>query len=300
MYDIIVIGAGPAGLVASIYARRAGKSVCVIESNTIGGQIASSPRVENFPTHKSISGIEIGDMLFEQSTALGTNIELEEVVGVEKRGNLYVVKTKGPTFEAKAVIIATGAKHRHLGVEREDEFVGEGVGYCVVCDGEFYKNKNVAIVGGGNSAIQSAIYLSGICKHVIMLQNLDFLTGENALVLEIKSKKNVSFRFGTVVSKLHGEKSLSAITVKSKLGEEKIEIDGLFVSIGQIPETSAFKGIVDIDDKGYIIADENCRTREKGIFVAGDCRTKRVRQLTTAMADGTTAAIWACAYVDTL
>lgn len=300
MYDIIIIGAGPAGLVASIYARRAGKSVCVIESNTIGGQISSSPKVENFPTHRTISGIEIGDKLFDQTIALGTTLELEEVVGVEKKGKSFLVKTKGPTFESKSVIIATGAKHRHLGIEREDEFVGEGVGYCVVCDGEFYKDKDVAIVGGGNSALQSAIYLSNICRHITILQNLDFLTGESALIEDVRAKKNISFRFGTVVSKLHGDSSLSSITIKSKSGEERMNIDGLFVSIGQIPETVAFRKIVDIDENGYIIADENCKTRESGVFVAGDCRTKRVRQLTTAMSDGTTAAIGACGFVDSL
>lgn len=300
MFDIAIIGGGPAGLTASIYALRAKKKVLLIEGNTIGGQISSSPRVDNFPGFKSISGAELGDKLFEQASELGLEFEFANVLSVKQENNINIIETDTGVFEAKALIIATGAKHRHLGVENEEKFIGNGIGYCVVCDGEFYAGKDVAVVGGGNSALQSAIYLSNICKSVTILQNLDFLTGEESLIEEVKSKENVLIKLGVVVSKLIGDKDLQEVEISNNNIKEKIKIDGLFVSIGQVPQNEIFKGLVELDEKGYIVANESCLTSNPSIFVAGDCRTKSIRQLTTAVADGSVASISACSYVDKL
>ena len=299
MFDIIIVGGGPAGLTASIYALRAKKKVLLIEGNSIGGQIASSPRVDNFPGFKSISGAELGERLFDQATELGLEFEFANVIAVSQNNNSNIIQTDNGVFESKAIIVATGAKHRHLGVENEEKLIGNGVGYCVVCDGEFYSGKDVAVVGGGNSALQSAIYLSNICKSVTILQNLDFLTGEESLIDEVASKDNVSTRLGVVVSKLIGEEALEQVEISDKNNaREIINVDGLFVSIGQVPQNEIFKNLVELDDRGYIIASENCVTSNESIFVAGDCRTKNIRQVTTAVADGTVASIAACSYID--
>ena len=299
MFDIIIIGGGPAGLTASIYALRAKKKVLLIEGNSIGGQIASSPRVDNFPGFKSISGAELGERLFDQATELGIEFEFANVIAVSQNNNSNIIQTDNGVFESKAIIVATGAKHRHLGVENEEKLIGNGVGYCVVCDGEFYSGKDVAVVGGGNSALQSAIYLSNICKSVTILQNLDFLTGEESLIDEVASKDNVSSRLGVVVSKLIGEEALQQVEISDKNNaREIINVDGLFVSIGQVPQNEIFRNLVELDDRGYIIASENCVTSNESIFVAGDCRTKNIRQVTTAVADGTVASIAACSYID--
>ena len=300
MYDIAVIGAGPSGLTAAVYASRAGKKVLIIESSSIGGQIASSPKVENFPTYKSISGMELGDKLFEQATSLGAELELAEIIDVKKTDRGFELIHSGGKFVAKSVIIATGAKHRTLGLDREEEFVGNGVGYCVVCDGEFYRGKDVAIVGGGNTALQSAIYLSNICRRVIILQNLAFLTGEKMYIDQLKTKKNVLTVLSTVVTKLNGSDKLESVEIETSGKKQTLKLDGLFINIGQKPETNAFKNVCDINEYGYIVADESCTTKTSGLFVAGDCRTKRIRQLTTAVGDGSIAAISACSYVDSL
>jgi len=300
MYDIAVIGAGPSGLTAAVYATRAGKKVLIIESTSIGGQIASSPKVENFPTYKSISGMELGDKLFEQATSLGAELELAEITNVKKTDKGFELVHDGGKFEAKSVIIATGAKHRKLGLSNEEDFVGNGVGYCVVCDGEFYRGKDVAIVGGGNTALQSAIYLSNICRRVIILQNLAFLTGEKTYVEQLKTKKNVLTVLNTVVTKLNGSDKLESVEINNNGNRQILKLDGLFINIGQQPDTKAFKNVCDINEYGYIIADESCTTKTPGVFVAGDCRTKRIRQLTTAVGDGSIAAISACSYVDSL
>ncbi len=299
MFDIIVIGGGPAGLTASIYALRAKKSVLLIEGSVIGGQISSSPRVDNFPGFKSISGADLGEKLFDQALALGLEVEFANVTSLTQENNINKVATDNGDFEAMSVIIATGAKHRKLNVENEDKFIGNGVGYCVVCDGDFYAGKDVAVVGGGNSALQGAIYLSNICKSVTILQNLDFLTGEQSLIEEVKTKKNVSIMLGVVVSQLIGENSLEEIEVTANNSvKSRMNIDGLFVSIGQIPQNDIFKDLVELDERGYIISTETCLTTNPSIFVAGDCRTKTIRQLTTAVADGSVASIAACGYVD--
>lgn len=304
MYDIIVIGAGPAGLTAALYARRAEKSVLLIEKSTFGGQITHSPRVENYPGFLAMSGNELADKLFEQVTYHGADIELDEVKSVEKSDTGFTVVTESSSFEGKSVIIATGSKHRMLGIDREEEFVGEGVSYCAVCDGAFYKGKTVAIIGGGNTALQEAVLLSEGCKKVYVIQNLDFLTGEGALQAAVSKRDNVEVILSSVALELVGDSEITGIKIVNvNSGEEtKIDLDGIFVAIGQQPENEPFANIVELNDYGYVSAGEDClpKTSYAGIFVAGDCRTKSVRQVTTATADGAVAALAATRYVDSL
>ena len=304
MYDIIIIGAGPAGMTAALYARRAEKSVLLIEKSTFGGQITHSPRVENYPGFLAMSGNEFAEKLLDQVTTHGADIEFDEVTSVTPFENYYSVATGGGEFFAKSVIIATGSKHRSLGIEREDDFVGEGVSYCAVCDGAFYKGKTVAIIGGGNTALQEAVLLSDGCKKVYVVQNLDFLTGEGALQAAISKRDNVEVILGSVVTEFIGENEITGIMIRDEKSgvESELALDGIFVAIGQKPENEPFENIVKLDSYGYISAGENClpQTDYKGIFVAGDCRTKAVRQVTTASADGAIAALSACRYVDSL
>jgi len=304
MYDIIIIGAGPAGMTAALYARRAEKSVLLIEKSSFGGQITHSPRVENYPGFLAMSGNEFAEKLLDQVTTHGADIEFNEVTAVTPFDGGYTVATLDGEFFGKSVILATGSKHRSLGIEREEEFVGEGVSYCAVCDGAFYKGKTVAIIGGGNTALQEAVLLSDGCKKVYVVQNLDFLTGEGALQLAVSKRDNVEVILSSVVTKLLGDSEISGIRIRSeKSGEETdIALDGIFVAIGQKPENEPFENVVKLDSYGYITAGENClpETEYKGIFVAGDCRTKAVRQVTTASADGAVAALAACRYVDSL
>ena len=304
MYDIIIVGAGPAGLTAALYARRAEKTVLLIEKSTFGGQITHSPRVENYPTQMALSGSELAEKLFEQVISHGADIELDEVKSIEKGDTGYNVTTEYTCFQAKSVIIATGSRHRPLGLPDEEELVGEGVSYCAVCDGAFYKDKTVAIIGGGNTALQEAVLLSDGCKRVYVIQNLDFLTGEESLSSIIAKRDNVEVILSTVVTELVNDGGLKAIKIKNTAtGEEsELSLDGVFVAIGQIPENEPFKNVVALDERGYVSAGEDCipKTELSGIFVAGDCRTKAVRQVTTAAADGSVAALAACRYVDSL
>ena len=305
MYDIIIIGAGPAGLTAAIYARRAEKSVLLIEKATFGGQITHSPRVENYPGFVSLSGSELGEKLFEQAMALGTDIELDTVTGISgEAGHLTITCEGGSAFEGKTAIIATGSRHRDLGLENEEKFVGEGISYCAVCDGAFYKGKTVAVIGGGNSALQEAVLLSEGCTHVTVVQNLPYLTGEPSLQNILAGRDNVSFIYSTVVAGILGSDTFEGLLLRNvETGEETtLTVDGTFVCIGQIPENSAFADVVKLNDYGYVAAGEDCRpeTAIPGVFVAGDCRTKSIRQVTTATADGAVAALAACRYLDTL
>ena len=305
MYDIIIIGAGPAGLTAAIYARRAEKSVLLIEKATFGGQITHSPRVENYPGFVSLSGSELGEKLFEQALALGTDIELDTVTGISgEAGHLTVTCEGGSAFEGKTAIIATGSRHRDLGLENEDTFVGEGISYCAVCDGAFYKGKTVAVIGGGNSALQEAVLLSEGCTHVTVVQNLPYLTGEPSLQNILAGRDNVSFIYSTVVAGILGGDTFEGLLLRNVDTNEEttLTVDGTFVCIGQIPENSAFADVVKLNDYGYVAAGEDCRpeTTIPGVFVAGDCRTKSIRQVTTATADGAVAALAACRYLDTL
>lgn len=301
MYDIIIIGSGPAGLTAAIYALRADKSVLVLEKETFGGQITLSPHVENCPGFPHISGSELGEKLLEQAMGLGAEIDMGEVTGIRRQGETCILSTaEGSEFAARAVIIATGSRHRPLGVAREEEFIGHGISYCAVCDGAFYAGREIAVIGGGNSALQEAVMLADICKKVTVVQNLGVLTGEKRLADKLYAKDNVSFIYNTVVTALEGDTELSAITLhNTETGKDsRLALDGAFVCIGQIPENEAFREHVSLNDYGYIEAGEDCLTRDPAIFVAGDCRTKRVRQITTATADGAVAAIAACRYLD--
>ena len=302
MYDIIVVGGGPAGLTAALYALRAGKSVLVIEKSTFGGQITWSPKVENFPAIPSVSGTELGDRLMAQAEAQGAEFELDEVVAVELDGDIKRVKTDfGGEFEAKALIIAVGAKPRMLGLEREEELVGNGVCFCAVCDGAFYKNRPVAVSGGGNSALQDAVLLSDTCSKVYLIHRRATFRGEAKLVETLRSKDNVEFVLESSVTALHGENELSGITVTNKDGASRdISVDGLFVAVGHAPDNSVFAQLMELDEAGYAASDESCLTKTRGVFVAGDCRRKAVRQLTTAAADGSAAALAACSYIDNM
>ena len=304
MYDIIVIGAGPAGLCAALYARRAEKSVLLIEKSTFGGQITHSPRVENYPGFLEMSGNEFAEKLLEQVMTHGAEIELDEVKSVKKSDTGYTVTTENSEFESKSVIIATGSKHRPLGIEREEEFVGEGISYCAVCDGAFYKGKTVAIIGGGNTALQEAVLLSEGSKKVYVVQNLDFLTGEGSLISAIEKRDNVEVILSSVVTELVGDGEITGVKLMNlnTAEESELSLDGIFVAIGQIPENEPFSNVVALDERGYITAGEDClpNTEYEGIFVAGDCRTKAIRQVTTATADGAVAALAACRYVDSL
>ncbi len=298
MYDIIVIGGGPAGLTAAIYARRANKSVLVIEKGSFGGQITFSPKVENIPGFSEVTGNEFAEKLVEQALGLDAEVECAEVLEI-KQGDIKTVVTDSGDFEAKTVIIATGAKHRMLGLDREQDFVGEGISFCAVCDGAFYAGQDVAVIGGGNSALQEAILLADLAKKVYVVQNLDFLTGEQKLQEKLAAKENVEIILGHTVKGVLGETTLTGITIADNNGNEKqLDIDGMFVAIGLIPQNEAFSGIVNLDDRGYVNSDENCFTNADGIFVAGDCRTKKIRQVATAAADGAIAALAACDYLD--
>ena len=298
MYDIIIVGGGPAGLTASTYARRAGKSVLVIEKNAFGGQITWSPKVENFPSVISISGTELGDRLLEQAMEQGADAELEEVVSVSA-GEVKTVKCQsGAEFQARAVIIAAGAKPRMLGLPREEELIGSGVGFCAVCDGAFYKGRPVAVNGGGNSALQDALLLAETCSRVYLIHRRDSFRGEARLVDALRAKENVDFVMNASVVELLGESELTGIVVEQQGQRWEIAVEGLFVAVGHQPDVNLFENLIELDKGGYALSGEDCLTGTPGIFVAGDCRSKSVRQLTTAMADGSVAALAACAYLD--
>ena len=296
IYDIIIIGGGPAGLTAAIYARRANKTVLVMEKGTFGGQITSSPKVENIPGFISVSGNEFGEVLMEQAMELGAEVECLEALSVTD-GDIKTVTTDEGDYQARALIIATGTKHRLLGLDREEDFIGNGISFCAVCDGAFYADKTVAVIGGGNSALQEAILLSKTSKKVYVVQNLDYFTGEEKLIEELKTTENVVTIMGAVVTELLGDDELSGIKIKRGEQIEELKIDGMFTAIGLIPQNEIFASLVKLNDWGYVDSGEDCLTTANGIFVAGDCRSKRIRQVATAAADGAVAALAACDYL---
>ena len=304
MHDIIIVGGGPAGLTAAIYALRAGKSVLVIEKAGFGGQIAFSPKVENIPGTISISGSAFADQLTEQAMALGADVELENVIRVESENGIHRVFTEeGSTFEAKALILAVGVKHRMLGLPGEEELVGSGLSFCAVCDGAFYAGQDVAMIGGGNSAMQEALLLSEVCRKVTIVQNLAFFTGEQKLAEALMHRENVEILFSTVVTAYEATDGvLTGLKLRNEdTGEEHtISVDGAFLAVGLVPENGAFAHLAALDSRGYFAAGEDCRTATPGVYVAGDCRCKTVRQVTTAAADGAIAATTACRYLDQL
>lgn len=299
-YDIIVVGGGPAGLTAALYACRAGKTVLVIEKAAFGGQITYSPKVENIPGFTSVTGNEFADRLVEQVLSQGAEMEPDEVVAVETDGERKTVVTTDGRFTARAVILATGARHRQLGLPNEEALIGEGISFCAVCDGAFYAGKTVGVVGGGNSALQEAILLADVAETVHVFQNLDTLTGEQRLIDALTALPNVQVHTGVTVSEYHGSHTLGGVTLTHAAdgATETVSLDGLFLAVGLLPQNEPFASLVPLNPQGYIAAAEDCLTGTPGVFAAGDCRTKRIRQVTTAAADGAVAALAACEYLD--
>lgn len=303
MYDIIVVGGGPAGLTAALYSVRAGKNVLVLEKENYGGQMALSPRIENYPGFSKISGYDLSETIFKQVEAAGAELLDEEALSISEKDNIKTVKTDMGEYQSKAVIIATGMRRRVLGVKNENEYSGNGISYCAACDGAFYKDKCVAVVGGGNSAVQEALYLCDICKSVTVMQNLPSLTAENKLCEQLKKRENVRFFFNTVITEFTGDgEKLTGVIAENTDTKTASELtfDGVFVAIGFEADNDIFEGLITLDNENFILSDDEMKTDRGGIFTAGDCRSKKIRQITTAMADGTTAAFSACKYVDEL
>ena len=299
MTDIIIIGAGPAGMTAAIYARRAAKSVLVLEVMSYGGQIINTPDVENYPAAAHISGFDFATKVYEQAKALGAEFKFEKAVEIKDNGETKTVVTPKNEYEARAVIIATGSENRKLGVEDEDKLVGRGVSYCATCDGAFFRNKKVAVVGGGNTALEDALYLADIAETVYLIHRRDSFRGEEATAEQLKKRENVRFVLNSTVTKLNAERRLQSVEVTDKEGNvTELEVSGLFVAVGRIPENQNFASVIDLDSAGYAASSEDCRTKTPGVFVAGDNRAKDVRQLVTATADGAVAATEAIKFLN--
>lgn len=299
MYDIIIIGAGPAGMTAAIYARRAARSVMVLEALACGGQIINTPDIENYPAEEHISGFDFSEKLHNQAKNLGAEFIFEKAVGIETDGNIKKVVTAKNTYEAKAVIIATGSENRKLGLDEEDRLVGRGISYCATCDGNFYRNKTVAVVGGGNTALEDALYLADLAAKVYLIHRRDSFRGEATTATKLMERPNVEIVYNSNVTRLIAEKRLTAIEVTNNVdgSERTIELNGLFVAVGRIPENQNFASLVTLDEAGYVLAGEDCHTSTPGIFAAGDNRVKLLRQLVTATADGAMAATEAIKYI---
>lgn len=298
-YDILIIGAGPAGLTAAIYARRAGKSVLVLEKDTFGGQITFSPKLENYPGFETISGNDLAQRMLEQAMALGANVDMDTVLGIED-GAVKTVIGEAGRYEARAVIIAAGARHRRLGLPHEEELIGNGLSFCAVCDGAFYQDAHVAVIGGGNTALQEILLLAETCKKVTVVQNLAFLTGEQKMIDQVLARDNVEILYSTLCVGYEGTEQLTGLRLQNaETGAERsLAVDGAFLAIGTEPENLAFASLAPLNEAGYIKADESCTTPTAGIFAAGDCRTKTYRQVATAVADGAAAALNACRWLD--
>lgn len=295
-FDLIIVGGGPAGLTAALYARRAGKSVLLLEKERFGGQIASSPLVENYPGIPAVSGAALADALYEQAAALGTRIELEEVLEVQNEAARKTVVTEYGTYFCSALILATGMKHRRLGLPREETLAG--ISYCAVCDGSFYQGRDVAVCGGGNTALSDALFLSDLCRQVTVIHRREEFRGDHLLETELTKRPNVAFVLSSIITELRGEKELTGLLLRdTRTGEERVlPVSGLFEAVGQMPERRLSESLVAVDEAGFVRAGEACTTALSGVFVAGDCRTKEIRQLTTAAADGAVAALAACRF----
>ncbi len=298
MYDIIIVGAGPAGLTAAIYGRRASKKVLVLEAKAYGGQIINTLDIENYPVEEHISGFDFATKLYEQAKNLGAEIVFEKVVDINDGETKEVITTKNK-YCGKTVILATGSENRKLGLENEDELIGKGVSYCATCDGAFYRDKIVAVVGGGNTALEDALYLTDLASQVYLIHRRDEFRGEESTINLLKTKTNIEFIYNSSVTKLNANDRLNSIEITNKDGlTQEINVDGLFIAVGRIPENQNFSKIINLDNTGYIIANEDCNTNVPGIFVAGDNRTKEVRQLVTATSDGAISATAAIKYLN--
>ena len=299
MYDIIIVGAGPAGLTSAIYASRAHKKVLVLEASSYGGQILTTPSIENYPAIANISGYDFATNIYNQALESGAKVKFEKVIDVVNYDDKKEVVTNKKTYEAKAVILATGSDNRKLGLHREDYFAGRGISYCATCDGNFYKKKVVAVVGGGNTALEEALYLTDICKKVYLINRRDSFRGEEALVRKLNKKENISIIYNSNVTRLIGKSKLEAIEITdNEDNTERLDVSGLFIAVGRVPENQGFLKLLLLNESGYVIASEDCHTNVDGIFVAGDNRVKQVRQLVTAEADGAVAALEAIKYIN--
>lgn len=298
MYDCLIIGGGPAGLTAGIFTARANLKTIILEGTSIGGQIASSPLVENYPGVPNISGAELVDNMFNQVTDLGVDVELTMVNNITK-DKIFTVETDDGNYETKSIIIATGAKYRRLGLPNEDNLIGKGIHFCTTCDGSFYKGKDVAIVGGANTAVTNAIYLSRLCNKVYLINRKNELKCEEALIKELNKIDNIEVIPNTVVSKLNGKDSLESIEITTNDNSKELKVDGLFIAVGLDAQSEVGSAILDRDNRNYYVS-EDCSTKIPGIFVAGDCREKKIRQLTTATSDGTIAALNVINYLKNL
>ena len=300
MYDIIVIGAGPAGLTASIYARRANKSVLVLEASNYGGQIINTLDIENYPVEEHISGYDFATKLYNQAKNLGAEIVFEKAIKVSKNGYIEVDTNKN-NYKSKTLIIATGLVNRKLNLTNLDQLVGRGISYCATCDGSFYKGKDVAVVGGGNVSLEDALYLSNLANKVYLIHRREEFRGLDSTLSKLKEKDNVEFLLNSNVTKLDGTDKLKSIEVSDNLGNKiSINVAGLFLAIGKNPDNKIFNNLIKLDENGYIIAGEDCKTNVDGIYVAGDTRVKEVRQLVTATSDGAVAAVNAIKYINNL
>lgn len=293
MTDIIIVGAGTAGLTAAIYARRAGRSVLLFEAVAYGGQIINTPDIENYPGIAHISGFDFATALYQQAMDLGAELKYERVVRVESLRDKKIVHTEKGAYEAGAVILATGAKNRPLGLEREEEMIGRGVSYCATCDGMFFRGKDVVVAGGGNTALEDAAFLANYCRRVYLVHRRDAFRGSAQTAEKLAKTDNVEFVLNSRVTKILGDQKVEGVEVTNKLTGEirTIPAAALFIAVGQMPDNGAFSDLVTIGEGGYIAAGEDCRTKTHGIYTAGDCRAKTVRQLTTAAADGAVAAL---------
>lgn len=300
MYDVIIIGGGPAGMTAALYCLRTGKTVLILENKGFGGQITYSHQIDNYPGLKGISGNEFADNLLEQVMSFGVETEFATAERIIDSEIEKIVIADGEKYTCKSIIIATGVKARRLMTDGEEKYTGYGVSYCAICDGAFYKNESVAVVGGGNSAIQEALFLSAYCSKVYVIHRRDIFRAQKSLLASIKEKDNIEIVPDNVVTSIEGDQYVNKINLNNiKTGEKKyLDVKGVFIAIGREPDTKIFKDIIKLDENGYILSDNNCETDIKGIFAAGDCRAKEIRQLTTAVSDGSIAAIKACEYID--
>lgn len=299
MYDIGIIGGGTAGMTAAIYGQRAGKRTVIIEGGNFGGQITSSPNVENYPGIASVSGSEFSMNLLDQAMKLGAETEVERVTGIRDEGEIKVIETTGKEYPCRSIVIATGVTHRHLGAPGEERLTGSGVSYCATCDGAFFRGRDVAVIGGGSTALQDAEFLSNYCHRVYLVHRRDEFRGEESIVKRLRQKDNIEFVLSATVKEITGDTVVDGVILNNKKSGEEFRLDvaGVFIAVGQIPQNEIFSQVVKLDGNGFILAAEDCVTSHPGIFAAGDCRTKEVRQLTTAAADGAVAALAACRYV---